>query len=212
MDAPAEDGPLWRAIIGSSERRITTLRMGLKAMKHGLEAALDALHKDSAANEAIDAALSELSVTSSTSKSNVLGGLYERALRESRIQRGRRIREEVRTHDDLMRRLKDSYERLKALEGRKKAFEAASKAYYDDVSKVSYTLLAPRSVFADSHYVYSTSRGTRPNPPSRLHSIRRMQPGPSLSSRLASTTSASSRGSSAAKRTLSPAGYRLGRE
>lgn len=97
------------------------------------------------ASNQLDDSLQSLSVTSSTSKSDVLGGFYELYLagqqESSRVKR----EEELGALVELIARLKGAVERLKSLEAPKKAFEAESKRYYDEVGKVILKKAAPKN-------------------------------------------------------------------
>lgn len=137
--APLEDGPLFRAKVHSLERRLIQLRLAMKKILNAASSSLSALQANAVAQSLMDESFEALSLSSSTSRSDVLGGLYEGVLRKERERSRERRKKEIRELEELMARIRGGYERLKTLEGRKKVFEAESKAYYDAVGKVSST-------------------------------------------------------------------------
>ncbi|KAI5481417.1 Arf GTPase activating protein [Pseudohyphozyma bogoriensis] len=132
-----EDGPLFRAVLASLVRRATNLRSELKTIAKGCEASLSSLKLHMVAQAAVDDSLAALSLSSSTSKSEILGGLYERVLLDARERSRVERQKEVRSLDEVLERLRGGVERLKVLETRKKAFETESKKYYDDLGKIA---------------------------------------------------------------------------
>lgn len=89
------------------------------------------------ASNQLDESLQSLSISSSTSKSDVLGGFYELYLASQRESSRLRREEELSALVELISRLKGAVERLKSLEAPRKTFEAESKRYYDEVGKVN---------------------------------------------------------------------------
>lgn len=108
------------------------------------------IQSNSQAQSLVDESLEALSLSSSTSKSDVLGGLYDNSLRvvrnNARIQREKDIRELI----ELNGMLKGSLERLKSLDSPKKTFEDSSKVYYDSVGKVSLYYFSSQSLLLSS--------------------------------------------------------------
>lgn len=138
VDDQPSDGPLFRALIGSLERRAQSLRASTKVLIKSLEGSLSALQANHAAQSGVDDALEGLSQASSgTLKSQVLGGLYATTLGPHRDVATRTRQLEIDHLDELLNRLRASSERLKTQEQRRKEFESISKRYYDEISKVS---------------------------------------------------------------------------
>ena len=135
--APLEDGPLFRAVVHSLERRLIQLRSAMKKILNAASSSLTAVQANAAAQALMDDSLEGLSLSSSTSRSDILGGLYEGMLRKERERSRERRIKEIRELEELTMRMRGGYDRLKTLEARKKVFEAESKAYYDAVGKVS---------------------------------------------------------------------------
>jgi len=137
-DDQPSDGPLFRALVTSLERRAQSLRSSLKALTKTLESSLAALEANNAAQAGVDEALESLSAASSgTLKSQVLGGLYAAGLGPQRGVAANQRQLELDGLSQLLNRLKASAERLKLQDQRRKEFESASKRYYDEISKVS---------------------------------------------------------------------------
>lgn len=136
-DQPS-DGPLFRALIGSLERRAQSLRASTKTLVKSLEGSLSALQANQSAQASVDDALEGLSIASSgTLKSEVLGGLYAELLGPQRGLATQSRQLEIDHLEELLTRLRNSGERLKLQDQRRKDFESASKRYYDEISKVS---------------------------------------------------------------------------
>ena len=195
-DAPDQpsDGPLFRAFIGSLERRAQTLRSSLKVLTKSLEASLSALQANHAAQSGVDDALEGLSISSSgTLKSEVLGGLYAGVLGPQRGVANQARQIEINNLDELLNRLRNSSERLKVQEQRRKDFESASKKYYDEISKASRHLASSfhrTSPLTPTHSTCSTSREPTSSNQRLPRSTRSKQSGPTSSTRPGSTTAA----------------------
>ncbi|GJN92122.1 hypothetical protein Rhopal_005152-T1 [Rhodotorula paludigena] len=130
-----EDGPLFRAHLAALERRATSLRSALKKLQRALDAQLAALQTSAFARGAVDEALEDLSLGSSTIQSDVLGGLYDRELRSAREGARDEVQREVERGKELVERVKGAVERIKGVEDRRKTFDAESKKYYDELAK-----------------------------------------------------------------------------
>ncbi|ORY75010.1 putative GTPase activating protein for Arf-domain-containing protein [Leucosporidium creatinivorum] len=132
---PLEDGPLFRAIAASNERRCKALRASLKGFIRTASESVSTLQANAAAQAAVDESLSALSSSASTSSSDVLSGLYSSSLRGRREELRESSRREIEELRGLLDRVKDAVERLKTVDGRKRTFEAESKKHYDELSK-----------------------------------------------------------------------------
>ncbi|GAA5972739.1 hypothetical protein JCM11641_002999 [Rhodosporidiobolus odoratus] len=130
-----DDGPLFRAHLASLEKRSASLRSSLKKLQRAVEASVNALQANSAAQAIVDEALEELSAGSLTAQSEVLGGLFERELRGLREEVRDAAERELERGKELSERMKGASDRIKGVEERKKGFEAESKRYYDDLAK-----------------------------------------------------------------------------
>ncbi|GAA6002766.1 hypothetical protein JCM10207_007665 [Rhodosporidiobolus poonsookiae] len=130
-----EDGPLLRSHLAAHEKRLASLRSGLKKLQRAIEAGLTALQNTAAAQAAVDEALEDISAASLTSQSDVLGGLYHRELRQTREETRGRAARELERGREICERIKGAVERIKGVEDRRKGFDAESKKYYDELAK-----------------------------------------------------------------------------
>lgn len=140
---PLEDGPLFRAIAASNERRCKALRASLKGFIRTASESVSTLQANAAAQAAVDESLSALSSSASTSASDVLSGLYSTSLRGRREELRESSRREIEELRGLLDRVKDAVERLKTVDARKRTFEAESKKHYDELGKVSCAVAHP---------------------------------------------------------------------
>lgn len=149
---PLVDGPLFRAITASLLKRAAALRVSLKVIVKNAEVSLEGLKLSAQASDAMDEAIKALSVSSSTTKSESLGGLYEEKLAIERSKSRASRREEIEDLQTFIRLVTGSSERLKTVEAKKKSFDTDTKRYYDDVTKVC-TQSAPLAVHALIEFV-----------------------------------------------------------
>ncbi|GAA5899413.1 uncharacterized protein JCM6883_005212 [Sporobolomyces salmoneus] len=134
-EAALEDGPLFRAHITLLEKRAHSLRHSLKKLGKALELSLSNLRESLAAQAHLDEALEDLGGGGLTGGEDVLGELYERALRGSRGRKRLKLEQEIERTREFGERLRSSVERLKLVEERKKDFESDSKKFYEELSK-----------------------------------------------------------------------------
>ncbi|KDE08243.1 hypothetical protein MVLG_01509 [Microbotryum lychnidis-dioicae p1A1 Lamole] len=132
-----EDGPLFRALVHSYEIRARSLRSTLKELCKAAADAIEANRDDSAAQDRIDRHLEQLSTAaaSSTTRSDILAGLYDGALKKKRQEERQRRRSERDRLEEWIMRMKGGMERLKLVEARRKQFDNDTRDYYHDLSK-----------------------------------------------------------------------------
>lgn len=130
------DGPLFRAIIKALEVRSQNLKKSVKNLSSSINNSISNLQNQTLLESQVDESLEALSINSSTSKSDILGELYENSLRPVREEAKIKREEELRELNSLFCHLKGTLDRLKLLDSPKKVFEDASKTYYDGVLKV----------------------------------------------------------------------------
>ncbi|SCV68848.1 BQ2448_969 [Microbotryum intermedium] len=135
--APLEDGPLFRALVHSYEIRARSLRSTLKELCKAASDAIEANRDDSAAQDRIDRHLEQLSnaAASSTTRSDILAGLYDGPLKKKRQEERARRGSERDRLDEWITRMKGGMERLKLVEARRKQFDNDTRDYYHDLSK-----------------------------------------------------------------------------
>ncbi|SCZ90964.1 BZ3500_MvSof-1268-A1-R1_Chr1-3g02427 [Microbotryum saponariae] len=135
--SPLEDGPLFRALVHSYEIRARSLRCTLKELCKAAADAVDANRDDSAAQDRIDRHLEQLSTAaaSSTTRSDILAGLYDGALKKKRQEERQRRGSERDRLEEWIMRMKGGMERLKLVEARRKQFDNDTRDYYHDLSK-----------------------------------------------------------------------------
>ncbi|KAM0756460.1 ArfGap-domain-containing protein [Meredithblackwellia eburnea MCA 4105] len=130
-----DDGPLFRAIASSLLKRAVSLKTSEKRIVKQGEQSLSALQAHSLAQSAMDEELENLSISSATASSQVLGGMWQVSLRAERERARRRRVQDKDQLEELVERMRGGIERLRTLESRRKNFESESKRYYDDLSK-----------------------------------------------------------------------------